>query len=141
MNKQKLNLLNEIESMRLIHSKFIAENDIQLASNADAYNNIKRDNELKAEKIQELNNLNNSLITDLNRIQNEFSKEMKDAKNTEQQLNMNIDELRINIDLKTNELNKQKADFDNTINLLNTDISLKNKKVIDLETKIIENDK
>lgn len=66
-----MNLLNEIESMRLIHSQFIANNDIQLASNENEYNKIKHDNELKAEKLQDLNNVKNSLITDLNRIQNE----------------------------------------------------------------------
>lgn len=136
-----MNLLNEIESMRLIHSQFIANNDIQLASNENEYNKIKHDNELKAEKLQDLNNVKNSLITDLNRIQNEFSQEMKDAKTTEQQLNMNIEELKINLDLKINELNRQKADSDNMKNLLSTDISLKDKKISDLETKIIENDK
>lgn len=71
LNQQKMNLLNEIESMRLSHSKFIADNDLQLAANAEAHNNLKRDNDLKTEQIHELNNMKNSLITDLNRIQNE----------------------------------------------------------------------
>lgn len=66
-----MNLLNELESMRLSHSKFIADNDLQLAANAEAYNNLKRDNDIKADNINELNNMKNALITDLNRIQNE----------------------------------------------------------------------
>jgi hypothetical protein len=67
---------------------------------------LRRDYELKTEKIQELNSTNNSLITDLNRIQNELSQQMKDSKDMEQKLNMNIDELKISIDIKINELNR-----------------------------------
>jgi len=66
---------------------------------------------------------------------------MKDARNTEQQLNMKIDELKINLELKINELNRQRSDFDNTVNLLNTDITLRDRKTSDLEVKMIENDK
>jgi len=71
LNQQKLNLLNEIESMRLSHSKYTADNDLQLAANAEAYNNLKRENDVKTATINELNNMKNSLITDLNRTQNE----------------------------------------------------------------------
>lgn len=66
---------------------------------------------------------------------------MKDARNTEQQLNMSLDELRISLELKINELNRQKSDFDNTTHLLNADIALKDKKSSDLEMKLSENDK
>lgn len=66
---------------------------------------------------------------------------MKDARNTEQQLSMKIDELKINLELKINELNRQKSDFDNAVHLLNSDITLKDKKASDLEMKISENDK
>lgn len=66
-----MNLLKEMESMRLSHSKFIADNDLQLAANVDAYNNLKRDNDMKTDNINELTNMKNALITDLNRIQSE----------------------------------------------------------------------
>jgi hypothetical protein len=66
---------------------------------------------------------------------------MKEKIILEQQLNTKIDELKICIELKNSELNKNKIDYENMTNILTNDITFKDKKILESETRSLEKEK